>query len=39
MVANVRPEDRKGFGDIMRMLASRWKEMTDEEKKPYNDRF
>ncbi|SAM62229.1 probable NHP6B-nonhistone chromosomal protein [Ustilago bromivora] len=26
-----------GFGDVGRLLGARWKEMSDVEKKPYND--
>ncbi|PWZ01513.1 putative NHP6B-nonhistone chromosomal protein [Testicularia cyperi] len=26
-----------GFGDVGRLLGAKWKEMSDAEKKPYND--
>ncbi|WFD29567.1 Non-histone chromosomal protein 6 [Malassezia sp. CBS 17886] len=26
-----------GFGDVGRLLGTKWKEMSDEDKKPYND--
>jgi hypothetical protein len=28
-----------GFGDVSRMVAKRWRKMSDKEKKPYNQRY
>jgi hypothetical protein len=33
------PEERQGFGDIMRLIAENWKKLSDEEKQPYIKKY
>ena len=38
-VSETKPEERKPFRVIMRMLAQKWKSMSEEEKQPYYEQY